>query len=158
MINRWSKKLIKIHYTKQSRNKFTGFYSLVLLGLLVLFIISAVLLVFGVSLPKQADFQPTYDGWTIKNYACFSIGICLFIISFVLSIIIAFLVPTLYKSSRMMYFETNKYKKLVRKYDDADLTKYSKKELKWLYKLAYIQKVDYVSTLEKLKKTNNEHK
>jgi hypothetical protein len=37
------------------------------------------------------------------------------------------------------------------KYSEADLSKYDKKELKWLWKLGWISKIQYQQNLMKLK-------
>lgn len=152
MVNKLATKMVKVHYTKQSRNKFTLFYSLIILCLLVLFIASALMLSFSVNFNiTKDDFKPDYNA-TINQPILFGFGIVVFLIAFGLAVYLAFLIPAIYKTSRMMYFETDKYKKLVRKYEDTDLTKFSNKKNKWLFKLGYISKADYISTKEKNKK------
>lgn len=153
MIKKWAKKMVKIHYTKESRNKFTLIYSLIVFALFALFLISAIMLACSVNLNiSKEDFKPDYNA-TINLPILFGFGIAIFFITFGLSVYLAFLIPALYKTSRMMYFETDKYKKLVRKYEDIDLIKYPNKKNKWLFKLGYISKADYISTRDKKKKT-----
>ena len=71
---------------------------------------------------SKEDFKPDYNA-TINVPILFAFGIILFIITFAISVYLAFFIPAIYKTSRMMYFKTNKYKKLVRKYEDLDLSK-----------------------------------
>lgn len=79
-------------------------------------------------------------------------GITLFVLTLILGIFLSFYLVYLFKASQALYFNTNKYKNNVKKYEGINLTKYSKKQLKWLYKLKYINKNDYLVTKANLKK------
>lgn len=152
MINSTAQKLIKIHYTKKSRRIFKWSYIGLIVLILGLFVCFGYMISCGINLNGTSDFDPSYPNWTITNSYLFGFGLFFFICLLFLTGILAFYIPIVYKKSRMIYFQTEKYKKNVEFYENSDLNKFTKKELKWLFKLGYIKKVDYVTTLNNKKK------
>ena len=122
--------------------------------LFVLIISASIMCVKGVQFPNSGkdDFDPSHKGWYVSNNLLFGFGITLFVLTLILGIFLSFYLVYLFKASQALYFNTNKYKNNVKKYEGINLTKYSKKQLKWLYKLKYINKNDYLVTKANLKK------
>jgi hypothetical protein len=50
-----------------------------------------------------------------------------------------------------LYSKTKEHKEQVSKYNDEDLTKFNENELKWLFKLKWITKLDFQQFLAKIK-------
>lgn len=147
-------KLIHIHYNKRNRIIFSLTYTLIFCILFVLIISASIMCVKGVQFPnsEKDDFDPSHKGWYVSNNLLFGFGITLFVLTLILGIFLSFYLVYLFKASQALYFNTNKYKNNVKKYEGINLTKYSKKQLKWLYKLKYINKNDYLVTKANLKK------
>lgn len=147
-------KLIHIHYNKHNRIIFSLTYTLIFCILFVLIIFASVMCAKGVKFPSnpKGDFDPSYNGWYISNNLLFGFGIALFVLTFLLGVFLSFYLVYLFKASQALYFNTKKYKNNVKKYEGINLTRYSKKQLKWLYKLRYINKNDYLVSKANLKK------
>lgn len=118
-------KLKKVHCKKSSRIAFNWAYTGVIFFLLILFMGASVMLYFGVKFVENKDFDPSYGGNTginITNLPLFIGGIVLFIVSFSLSVYLAFVIPAAFKQAKINYLKTDDYRKKVRKYEDVGLT------------------------------------
>ena len=58
----------------------------------------------------------------------------------------------IFNESRFLYFGTDQYKNEKLKYMESDLSNLPKKEIKWLYKLKYIDKIKYEQSLKTISK------
>lgn len=147
-------KLIHVHYNKRNRIIFSLTYTLIFCILFLLIISASIMCAKGVQFlnSEKDDFDPSHKGWYVSNDLLFGFGITLFVLTFILGIFLSFYLVYLFKASQTLYFNTNKYRNNVKKYEGINLTKYSKKQLKWLYKLKYINKNDYLVTKANLKK------
>lgn len=147
-------KLIHVHYNKQNRLIFSLTYTLIFCILFVLIIGASIMCAKGVQFPNSGkdDFVPSHKGWYVSNDLLFGFGIALFVLTLILGFFLSFYLVYLFKASQSLYFNTKRYKNNVKKYEGVNLTRYSKKQLKWLYKLKYINKNDYLVTKANLKK------
>ncbi|MDR2369221.1 MAG: hypothetical protein LBD63_01155 [Mycoplasmataceae bacterium] len=154
-IREWFNKQVQhalwIHQSKQSRVKFRWLY-LGVLSIIFLFFIIAVVLFYFYGLRFNAEDPIPYKNGT--NIIFLVLGIFLFVIAMILGIIIGGVYfPILYKQSRDKYKETKEYKQQVIKYNAIDLVKFTKRELKWLKKLGWINKIVYQQIVAKKQKT-----
>jgi ABC-type bacteriocin/lantibiotic exporter with double-glycine peptidase domain len=114
----------------------------------LLLFLSAVVLFYLYGLRFDSQKADPYDNGT--NLAYFAAGIVVFIIAVVLAIIIdGIYFPLLYKNSREIYMSSDEYKQQVEKYSEIDLIKFTNRELKWLKKLGWINKIEYQHTINR---------
>lgn len=150
-IREWFDKRVQsslwIHQNKKMRVKFRWIYIGFSLAILLLFL-SAVVLFYLYGLRFDSQKADPYDNGT--NLAYFAAGIVVFIIAVVLAIIIdGIYFPLLYKNSREIYMSSDEYKQQVEKYSEIDLIKFTNRELKWLKKLGWINKIEYQHTINR---------
>jgi hypothetical protein len=94
--------------------------------------------------PDVTPYPNTDWYYGIKNTWAFAVAISVLFILFIVSFLSAIYFPILYKGSKLFYFQTDEYKQNVIKYANTDLKRYSMKEIKWLKKLGYIDKITYL--------------
>ena len=149
-------KVVSWHKDKKGRQKFKLMCWFTYLGLIILLVVASYLFTAaGLYFDESAVGPPWAINWdNAKSVVPFSIGIVIFIIATVLLIFFSVYYPGLYKESQNIYLTTKEYKAKKMKYLRADLTKIDKKELKWLFKLKYVDKQRYKQALENKKKKN----
>lgn len=148
LVNKLAEKYIHIHYSKKNRLKWR-WACFVIYFVIFLFFIGAALC-FTLAGLKFQETTPEYIWPT--NKPLFISGLVLFFVGVVLLIVLGCHIVAVFNESRSLYFKTKKYEKTRMKYMESDLTKYSLKEIKWLYKLQYIDKVKSDTTIAKIKK------
>ena len=147
LVNKLAKKYIHIHYSKKNRLKWRWASFGIYFGIFLFFIGAAVCFTFAGL--KFQDSVPEYIWPT--NKLLFIAGLVLFFVGAVLLILFGYHLVAIFNESRSMYFKTKKYADTRLKYMENGLTKYSLKEVKWLYKLRYIDKVKRDVTITKIK-------
>lgn len=144
-IDKQSDKYLFIHYDKKNRVKFRNFCWLIYL-IIFLFILIASLLIGLSGLkfdPDNPDYYPYWVLTTIGQKVEFTFGLIIMLLDFAIGVFFAFYLPGIYKESQNKYFRTEKFKQIRIKHMTEDLSIFSLKELKWLKKLNYIDKVKY---------------
>lgn len=148
LVNRLAKKYIYIHYSKKNRLKWRWACFGIHFAIFLFFIAAA--LCFTLAGLKFQESIPEYIWPT--NKVLFISGLVLFFVGIVLLIVFGCYIVAIFNESRSLYFNTKKYAKTRMEYMESDLTKYSVKEIKWLYKLRYIDKVKRDTIVTKIKK------
>lgn len=138
----------RIHYSKKTRLQWKWVSVCIYFIIFLLFIGVAVCwtlagLKFDENLPNQYSW-PT-------SKVLFAVGIIGFIVAIVLLILFGYGLATIFNKSRLIYFQSNEYARKRMEYMESDLTNCSRKEIKWLYKLRYIDEVKRDVTLKKIK-------
>ena len=147
LIKKLAHKYIYIHYSKQSRLKWRWTSVGIYFGIFLFFIAAALMFTLG-GLRFNPDAPYT---WT-DNVGLFAGGIVCFVIGIILMIVFSIFLAGIFNESRFLYFETDQYKNEKLKYMESDLSNLSKKEIKWLYKLKYIDKIKYEQSLKAISK------
>ena len=146
------KKVVPWHKDEKGRKKFWTICWLTYFGIFVLLLGSAALFtLFGVTFDNDIVGPP----WVVPNPASIWYlvgGLIIFVIAIGLGIFFAIYFPGIYKESQNIYLASSAYKARKLQCLKSDLTKYNKRQLKWLFKLKYIDKQQYKSTLETKKK------
>ncbi len=138
----------RIHYSKKTRLQWKWVSVCIYFIIFLLFVGVAVCwtlagLKFDENLPEQY-LWPT-------SKVLFAVGIIGFIVAIVLLILFGYGLATIFNKSRLIYFQSNEYARKRMEYMESDLTNCSRKEIKWLYKLHYIDEVKRDVTLKKIK-------
>ena len=137
-----------IHYSKKTRMQWRwaniGIYFIIF----IFFIGAAISWTIG-GLKFDTNIVEQYIWPT--NKTLFILGLVLFIVGTILLVLFGFYLAAIFNKSRLIYFKTNEYAKNKLKYMEKNLTKYSIKEIKWLYRLCYIDKAKRDATLTKIK-------
>jgi competence protein ComGC len=91
----------------------------------------------------NADSDPS--GWYsgLQYGWRFIVAVTLFVVLLVIAFCLGLYFPILYKQSKILYFQSEDYQQKVIEYGNADLSKYHIKNIKWLKKLGYIDKIRY---------------
>jgi hypothetical protein len=101
-------------------------------------------------------FKYDYDSDTatghLNSLPLFVSGIVLFLLSVIYGIYVAIYLPILFKESRSLYMQTNQYQENVKRLAMMDLSKLTTKEIKWNYKLGFINKTTFLYHKHQLKK------
>lgn len=155
----------KIHIDAKSRSKWRHQCWLIYIIIFLVFCICAIFFAFA-GLTFDSSNPDQYGPLDLSKSGAIAflvVGIVLFVINTIVGIYFGFLLPQIYKESQALYMSTDDYLKLRIKYMQADLSTYTKKEIKWLYKLKYIDSAKYESELrrirqEKSNKANTKHK
>ncbi len=140
-----------IHYSKKTRLQWK-WVSVCIYFVIFLFFVGVAIcwtlggLKFDENIPEQYSW-PT-------NKVLFIVGIVGFIVSIALLILFGCCLVKIFNKSRLIYFQSDEYTKKRMEYMESDLTNYSEKEIKWLYKLRYIDEVKRDVTLKKIKNKN----
>ncbi|MDR2823023.1 MAG: hypothetical protein LBV37_00590 [Mycoplasmataceae bacterium] len=134
-------KAMCIHKDAKSRQKFTKFY-LLFIGIIFLFYCISGVFFYLYGLRFNPDSDPNYIV-TVKFGWALYVGLALFILATIVAFIIGIFIIIMYKESRRLYFQTTEYLKKLAFYQSEKLEKYSLKELKWIYKLGYIDRITY---------------
>lgn len=134
-----------IHKSKKTRVHFILIYWIIILLLIGGFCaVSALLFIDGLRFLPNGTNDDTNWYAGINHRWSFIVAIVGLVIFFIITFLLGLYIPILYKWSKMLYFQTDEYKQKVLKYTDANLGKYSNREIKWLYKLGYISKTTYL--------------
>lgn len=137
-----------IHQSKQSRKKFMKLYLLFIVVMIFAYCgVSALLFVCGLRFyPNGPDKNNPSTDWYvgIKYTWAFIVAMILLIFLLIITFLAGLYIPILYKQSRIFYFQSDEYKQNVIKYSNMDLKRYPIKEIKWLKKLGYIDKIVYL--------------
>ena len=152
LIKKIAYKYIHIHYTKQSRLKWRWVSITIYFVIFLFFIATALMFTLG-GLKFNPDSQYTWQG----NIWLFAGGICCFVISTILMIVFSIFLAGIFNESRFLYFATDHYKNKKLKYMKSDLSNLSKKEIKWLYKLKYIDRIKYEQSLKAISITKKDN-
>lgn len=147
IVNKLAKKYIHIHYSKKNRMKWRWASFGIYFGIFLFFIGAAACFTLAGLIFQESSPQYIWP----TNKQLFIAGLVLFFVGVVLLIIFGYHLVAIFNESRSMYFKTQKYADTRLKYMESDLKKYSLKEVKWLYKLRYIDKVKRDSTITKIK-------
>lgn len=147
LVNKLAKKYINIHYSKKNRLKWRWVSFGICFGIFLFFIGAAACFTFAGL--KFQESVPEYIWPTNKPLSI--AGLVLFFVGVVLLIVFGYYLVAIFNESQSMYFKTKMYADTYLKYMESDLTKYSLKEVKWLYKLRYIDKVKRDATIAKIK-------
>lgn len=135
----WNKIYTKyqyIHHSIKSRKKFRNIYLLLIIGICLLYVGCVVLFYFGgINYPGISDGSSP----RLTLQIC---GIVLFLITTGLNItFVSIIFPVVFMQSQKAFEKTTEFKNNVKKYSRLNLTQLPKRELKWIYKLHWINKV-----------------
>ena len=137
-----------IHYSKKTRMQWRWANIGIYFSIFLFFISAAICWTFG-GLKFDENITEQYIWPT--NKILFIVGLILFTIGIILLVIFGYYLVTIFNKSKLIYFKTKKYAKNKLKYMKKNLNRYSVKEIKWLYKLCYIDKIKRDVTLTKIK-------
>ncbi len=149
--------LQKIHFNQKNRATYRNICWLIYAAIFLIFCVCTVLFALaGLKFDSNdPDSYPYFSLSTSAAIAFLVIGLILFIADTIFGAIIAFILPGLFKESQHLYFQTSKYKKIRVKYMQSDLSSKSKKEIKWLYKLKYIDQTKFEHEMKIIEKSSN---
>ena len=148
------KKVVSWHKDEKGRRKFLTMFWLTYTGIFILMLVASFLFTgAGLFFDDTAIGPPWAINWdSAKSVAPFTIGIIIFVAGIAVALFFAFYFPGLYKESQNIYLASKEYKARKLQCLKIDLMKFNKKQLKWLYKLKYIDKSHYKQALEAKKK------
>ena len=150
MINKLAHKYVYIHYSKESRLKWRWISIAIYFSIFLFFVAAALMFTLG-GLKFNPEDPSTPYVWP-DNIGLFVGGIICFVIGAILLILFSVNLAGIFNESRFLYFETDQYKEQKLKYMESDLSNLSKKDIKWLYKLKYIDKIKYEQSLKAIAK------
>ena len=151
-------KVVPWHKDKKGRHKFWTLFWLTYLGIFLIFLGAAACFTAAGLRFDEENVNPWTMDWPPECIGCFVGGIILFLAGVGVGVFFAIYYPGLYKESQKIYLKSLGYIRNMLKLKRYDLTKFSKEQLKWLYKLKYIDKAQYKSTLETIQKAKRKEK
>ena len=153
-------KVVSWHKDEKGRRKFLAMFWLTYLAIFLLLVLASYLFTgAGLFFDDSAVGPPWAINWdSAKSVLPFSFGIVIFVIAIALALFFAFFYPGLYKESQSIYFTTKDYRQRKLWCKRMNLTKFNKKQIKWMYKLKYIDKTQYKQVLEAKKKLEKQQK
>ena len=148
------KKVVPWHKDEKGRRKFWTLCWLTYFAIFLLLVVASYLFTAaGLGFNDEAEGPPWDIKWdSAKSVVPFFVGIGVFLIATGLGIFFAIYFAGIFKESQSIYLASQEYRIKKLAFLRMDLTRFNKKQLKWMFRLKYIDKSHYKTALENIKK------